>query len=33
MERVAPTFGPDDFQQYINDILAQVLEKGLRDIP
>ncbi len=33
MERVAPTFGPDDFQQYINEILAQVLEKGLRDIP
>ncbi|MDJ0723314.1 MAG: hypothetical protein QNJ04_16870 [Desulfobacterales bacterium] len=33
MERVAPKFGPDDFQRYINEILAQVLEKGLRDVP
>ncbi len=33
MERVVPTFGPDDFQHYINEILAQVLEKGLRDLP
>ena len=33
MERVAPTFGPEEFQQYINEILAQVLEKGLQDVP
>ena len=33
MERVVPTFGPEDFQQYINEILAQVLEKGLQDVP
>ncbi len=33
MERVVPTFGPDDFQQFINDILAQVLERGLQDLP
>ncbi len=33
MERVVPTFGPEEFQQYINEILAQVLEKGLQDVP
>ncbi len=33
MERVAPTFGPDDFQRFINEMLAQVLEKGLKDVP
>ncbi len=33
MERVAPTFGPDDLQRFINEMLAQVLEKGLKDVP
>ncbi len=33
MERVAPTFGPDDLQRFMNDMLAQVLEKALKDVP
>ncbi len=33
MERTEPTFGPDKFQYFMNDILAQVLEKGLKDVP
>ncbi len=33
MERVAPTFGPDDLQRFINEMLAQVLEKALKDVP
>ena len=33
MERVAPTFGPEDLQRFMNEMLAQVLEKGLKDVP
>lgn len=33
MERVAPTFGPAELQRFMNDMLAQVLEKGLKDVP
>jgi hypothetical protein len=33
MERVAATFGPDELQRFMNDMLAEVLEKGLKDIP
>ena len=33
MERTEPTFGPDKFQYFMNDMLAQVLEKGLKDVP
>lgn len=33
MERSEPTFGPDKFQYFMNDMLAQVLEKGLKDVP
>ncbi len=33
MERTEPTFGADKFQYFMNDMLAQVLEKGLKDVP
>lgn len=33
MERVAPTFGPAELQRFMNEMLAQVLEKGLQDVP
>ena len=33
MERVVATFGPDELQRFMNDMLAEVLEKGLKDVP
>ena len=33
MERTEPTFGADKFQYFMNDMLAQVLAKGLKDVP
>ncbi len=33
MERTEPTFGADKFQYFMNAMLAQVLEKGLKDVP
>lgn len=33
MERVAATFGPAELQRFMNEMLAQVLEKGLQDVP
>ncbi|MBL0713318.1 MAG: hypothetical protein JJV98_06415, partial [Desulfosarcina sp.] len=33
MERIAPTFGPAELQRFMNDMLAQVLERGLQDVP
>jgi hypothetical protein len=33
MERVAATFGPEELQRFMNEMLAQVLEKGLQDVP
>jgi hypothetical protein len=32
-ERVAPTFGPRELQQFLNDMLSQALEKGCQGIP
>ena len=32
-ERIAPSFGPRELQQFLNDMLSQALEKGCRDIP
>jgi hypothetical protein len=32
-ERVAPTFGPRELQQFLNDMLSEALEKGCQDIP
>lgn len=33
MERVAATFGPEELQRFMNEMLAEVLEKGLNDVP
>ncbi len=33
MERVAATFGPEELQRFMNEMLAEVLEKGLSDVP
>jgi hypothetical protein len=32
-ERIAPTFGPRELRQFLNDMLSQALERGFRDIP